>query len=474
MVILFALFILGCGATHVMDVINIWNPIYRLDSLLRAITALASIATALMLVKLTPSIILIPDATIFRKMNEKLIVTNKELEDSYKELAMREEELRVLNISLEGRIEERTKELKESEERFRTLADNIPNLAWMANKDGHTFWYNKRWYEYTGTSLEQMKGWGWRSVHDKKELPKIMERWSESLKSGKPFEMIFPLKGIDGKFTPFLTRVLPITDEEGKITRWFGTNTNIAQQIENETLLEKKNKELTKINIDLDNFIYTASHDLKAPVANIEGLINTLTLILTEKNKSDDEIDAIVTMVKASMERFQATIKDLTEISKVQKNIQEDLANIDVTEAIKQVLLDVSGVIENSQAHTTIITADCPSIYFSKTNFRSIIYNLITNAIKYRSPERIPEIVIRSYKNNDFYIFEVKDNGIGFKMELKDKIFGMFKRFNTAAEGTGVGLYIVKRIVENASGKIEVESEVGKGSLFRIYLKMPE
>src|SRR6185312_3133864 len=272
MLLLFAVFILGCGGTHVMDVINIWNPIYRLDSLLRVITALASIGTAIMLVKLTPSILLIPDADTFKKTNEQLQRTNAQLQESYKELAAREEELRVLNAGLEGLIEERTKELKESEERFRTMADNISNLAWIANGDGWISWYNKRWYDYTGTTPEQMEGWGWQAVHDPDELPKVMESWIESIQSGNPFEMIFPLKGADGAFRPFLTRGMPVRNEQGIITKWFGTNTDISEQIANEALLEAKNEELAKINTDLDNFIYTASHDLKAPVANIEGL----------------------------------------------------------------------------------------------------------------------------------------------------------------------------------------------------------
>ena len=471
MVILFAVFILGCGATHIMDVINIWEPIYRLDSLLRVVTAIASIGTAITLVKLTPSILLIPDVNIFKEMNEKLTLSNKQLEDSYEELAVREEELRILNLRLEERIEERTKALQESEERFRTLADNIPNLAWMANGDGYITWYNKRWYEYTGTSSEQMEGLGWQAVHDPKELPVVVERWAESIRSGKPFEMVFPLKGANGKFTPFLTRVMPIRDEAGNITRWFGTNTDITHQIENEAVLEKKNKELAKTNADLDNFIYISSHDLKAPVANIEGLINTIAQILAEKNKKDDEIDTLIAMIKTSVERFQVTIKDLTEISKVQKNVQNDFEDINTADAIKQVELDIADVINKNEATITINTESCPSVYFSKTNFRSILYNLLSNAVKYRSPERLPQVAVTCYANNNFYVLEVKDNGIGLKEEQKDKIFGMFKRFNVDVEGTGVGLYIVKRIVENAEGKIEVESEAGKGSTFRIYLK---
>lgn len=120
--------------------------------------------------------------------------------------------------------------LLESEEQFRTLAESIPQLAWMADADGWIFWYNQRWYDYTGTTPEQMEGWGWQSVHDPRELSKILKRWRESIITGDPFDMVFPLRGADGVFRPFLTRVMPVRNQAGEIMRWFGTNTDISEQ----------------------------------------------------------------------------------------------------------------------------------------------------------------------------------------------------------------------------------------------------
>jgi PAS domain S-box-containing protein len=120
--------------------------------------------------------------------------------------------------------------LRESEREFRTLADAIPQLCWMANADGWLFWYNQRWYEFTGTTSEQMEGWGWQSVHDPEALPQVLEQWAASVTTGKPFEMVFPLRRSDGVFHPFLTRVMPFKNAEGKVVRWFGTNTDIYEQ----------------------------------------------------------------------------------------------------------------------------------------------------------------------------------------------------------------------------------------------------
>lgn len=122
--------------------------------------------------------------------------------------------------------------VRESEERFRTMVEAIPQLAWMADPDGYIFWYNQRWYEYTGTTPEQMEGWGWQSVHDPDMLPRVMERWKQSIDTGRPFEMEFPLRGADGRFRRFLTRVQPLRDAEGHITRWFGTNTDVDELLE--------------------------------------------------------------------------------------------------------------------------------------------------------------------------------------------------------------------------------------------------
>ncbi len=134
--------------------------------------------------------------------------------------------------------------LKESERQFRTLADSIPNLAWWANRDGYITWYNRRWYEYTGTTPEQMEGWGWQSVHDSQTLPAVLERWKASIATGHTFDMTFPLRGADGVFRPFLTRVMPLKDAEGRVQQWFGTNTDVSEQARAEATEQRLNDEL--------------------------------------------------------------------------------------------------------------------------------------------------------------------------------------------------------------------------------------
>ena len=232
--------------------------------------------------------------------------------------------------------------------------------------------------------------------------------------------------------------------------------------------LSMKNEELLRINSDLDNFVYTASHDLKSPISNIEGLINMLSEEMRGYN--NPEMLNLVEMIQLSINKFKTTIKDLTEITKIQKNINEDVDLIHLPSLIEETKYDIRVLIEQSEAEIST-DIEVESIRFSKKNLRSIFYNLLSNALKYRSPERKAVVNIKVSEVDRGVCIIVKDNGLGINLEQKDKIFLMFKRMHTHVEGTGIGLYIVKRIIENSGGKIEVSSNVGQGTEFKVFLK---
>lgn len=156
--------------------------------------------------------------------------------------------LAVLQTRARRRAEQSEIAADEASRRFQQLANAIPQLAWMAKPDGSVYWYNERWYEYTGTTPDQMHGWGWQQVHEPSELPNVLERWKHSLQTGEPFEMEFPLRGADGIFRLFLTRVVPFRDTTGSIVHWFGTNTDVQYRRDAERSLREHTETLEILN----------------------------------------------------------------------------------------------------------------------------------------------------------------------------------------------------------------------------------
>lgn len=246
-------------------------------------------------------------------------------------------------------------------------------------------------------------------------------------------------------------------------------NTEASEHLES---LSKANKQLKLINADLDNFIYTASHDLKAPISNIEGLMTMLIRNLSEEYTENGLVQKILASIETSIGRFKKTIEELTDIAKLQKT-EDDISELDIAEIVNEVLLDLETTIQQTGATIEVKASKCHKINFSYKNLKSIVYNIISNAIKYKSPERDPHIIIScGDEEKGFISLTIKDNGLGIKQDDLKKIFVMYKRLHSHVEGTGIGLYLVKRIIDNAEGKIEVESEENVGTSFKVFLPL--
>jgi PAS domain S-box-containing protein len=162
---------------------------------------------------------------------------------------------------------------KEGEERFRALADNIAQLAWMADASGSIFWYNQRWFDYTGTTLDEMKGWGWRSVHDPERVDAIARRFREHVEAGEPWEDTFPLRGADGEFRWFLSRAFPTRDVQGRIVLWCGTNTDITEQRGAEARQRKLAREMLYSLTEGKMRLAETEADLPQPFDVFEGAV---------------------------------------------------------------------------------------------------------------------------------------------------------------------------------------------------------
>jgi PAS domain S-box-containing protein len=262
-------------------------------------------------------------------------------------------------------------------------------------------------------------------------------------------------------------------DSSGEPAKVIGVLQDITERKQAEESMELKNIQLLRTNNDLDNFIYTASHDLKSPMSNIEGLLNTLKdSILSEHGEMANDTHLIFQLMEKSINRFKTTILDLTEITKAQKAQDEDIKELNFSQVVEDVKLSIYDKIAESGATINTDFSKANTLNFSKKNLRSIMYNLLSNAVKYRDKNRPSEIFIKTEKTEDYIIVIIKDNGLGITKKGREKLFTMFKRFHDHVEGTGIGLYIVKRIIDNAGGKIEVESEVGEGTTFKLYFKV--
>ena len=345
--------------------------------------------------------------------------------------------------------------LRESEERFRTLANNISQLAWMADSSGWIFWYNKRWFDYTGTTLEEMEGWGWRKVHHPDHVDRVVEKISQCFETGEFWEDTFPLRGKDGNYRWFLSRAVPIRDDDGRVVRWFGTNTDVTEELETQRELERRNAELQQ-------FAYVASHDLQEPLRMV-----TAYLELVESKYSaglDERGRQYLRYAVEGGHRAKGLISDLLAYTKVESSPGER-DRVNMSEALSTVLLSLEPQIQEEEA---IITHDpLPYIVANRGQIELVLQNLISNAIKFYGGDA-PRVHISVEKGPNEWLFSVHDNGIGISPEYHDKLFILFQRLHTREEykGTGMGLAIAKKIVERHGGRIWVESTPGRGSTF--------
>jgi PAS domain S-box-containing protein len=378
------------------------------------------------------------------------------------------------------------KQTKEEAQRFRIVLEGIPQIAWTSTPKGLINYANPFWYQYTGLSDQQTKGNAWLQALLPADVERTVTYFNDCLQTGDHmnFENRFR-RAADGMYRWHVVKASPVRNKAGEIILWVGTCTDIHDQKEyTEKLalakqnlselnhqLSEKNEQLIRTNNDLDTFIYTASHDLKAPVLNIEGLIKNLERKLGREKLLKEPDQQLIEMIYHSIIRFKATIQDLSEIVKIQKTFSEEAAIVSFKEIVEDVKESIGEMLIQTHAKIILDLDQAPQIHISRNNLKSIMYNLISNAVKYRSAERIPEVLIRTEKVNQFICITIQDNGLGMNLPDKDKIFLMFKRLHDHVEGTGVGLYIVKKIIDNMGGKIEVESSLGKGSTFKVYFK---
>jgi PAS domain S-box-containing protein len=244
----------------------------------------------------------------------------------------------------------------------------------------------------------------------------------------------------------------------------------VIRDIHNEKILAEelgnKTREQEKTISDRNMFIHTVSHDLKAPLSNIEGLVNSLK----DGTGNPGEVEAALSMLARSVKRMKSKIDELASLGKAQEENRTRSGGVRIREVLHDVLVDLGSEINASGAEIISDFSGAPVIPLPRKDLESVLQNLISNAVKFASPGRKPIVVIETVKNGGFISLRVSDNGRGIGEEDKNRVFLMYRRLDTGIKGSGVGLAIVKGIVENAGGNIGLESTPGGGSVFKILL----
>lgn len=319
-------------------------------------------------------------------------------------------------------------ELRESEEQFRTMADALPQLAWMADPEGWIYWYNRRWYEYTGTALEDMEGWGWRKVHHPDHVDRVVERIQRSWDTGEPWEDVFPLRGADGQYRWFLSRATPLRDAEGRVTRWFGTNTDITEK--------QKQEEFQAL------LIREISHRVKNSLALVSALLHLQARTLEDASRAPLE-DA------ASRVNAVATVHN-------QLFREADAREIDLAPFLSNL---AAAVATSAPRHETIVDAEPATVSADVAIPIGLFVNeLLTNAYKYAYPEgKEGEVRIEGERTGDGrYRLAVSDRGVGLP-----------EGFDLERAGDSLGMKVVNTLAKQLDGELTVRSG-GPGARFAL------
>jgi PAS domain S-box-containing protein len=352
--------------------------------------------------------------------------------------------------------------MAEKDYEFLNLAESIPTLAWTARTDGYIDWYNRRWYDYTGTTPERMKGWGWSEVHDPEILPKVLERFRHSIENGVPFEMEFPLRGADGSFRTFLTRMEPIRNAQGKITRWFGSNTDVHEKTKN-------NEALRQALAHRDEFLSIASHELKTPVTSLKL---QLQMAKRRLHPALDHADLTEKMGKAidvsarQVDRLTQLIEDLLDVARIQAGkLELTFEEFELAPFLQEAFQRGT---EEGQLLDFTSDVDLPAgfrVRWDRSRIEQVFSNLFSNAGKYAGGKPFS---IRVRLEGDTVQMRAHDEGPGILKARQGLVFERFERATSARNisGLGLGLFIVRRILRDHGGDIRVESEPGRGTTF--------
>ena len=377
---------------------------------------------------------------------------------------------------------------------FEALAENVSHLAWMAAPDGNIFWYNRRWYDYTGYDLETMKGWGWRAVHRPEKVDEVIDFVGRQWAAGVPWESIFDLRAASGEYRSFLTRVEPIHDDAGRLIRWFGTNTDITAQLDSERRLSNLNEELeVRVATAITERMRTeeqlrqaqkleAVGQLTGGVAhdfnNLLTVIRSATDLLKRPDLPADRRDRYVSAISETVDRAAKLTSQLLAFARRQALRPEVFDACRSVTAIGEMMGTLAGA-------RVAITYDLPAtachVNADPSQFDTALVNMVVNArdamegegtivIRVEAVDSMPPIRLHARVDSPFVAVSITDGGSGIPDDVADRIFEPFFTTKGVGQGTGLGLSQVFGFAKQSGGEVMLESVVGQGTTFTLFL----
>jgi PAS domain S-box-containing protein len=351
----------------------------------------------------------------------------------------------------------------ETERQFRTLADSIPQLVWMARADGYRFWFNRRWYEYTGSTLAESEGSGWQRFHDTEQLPRMLDCWRSAVILGEPWEDTYPLRREDGELRWHLARAVPVRNEHGELVCWFGTSTDIQQRIEIE-------QELKETDERKNQFLATLGHELRNPLAPISNALQLWPYVAHDEG----EMRQLRAVVERQLRHLIRLIDDLLDMSRITRGkINLRRQRVDLRDLVTAAAESVKPLID-ARGHTLSISLPDEPVCVDGDADRltQVFANILNNAAKYTGDGG--EISVCA-EVQDRAVVRVRDNGPGIPRDMLHKIFEPFLQVDSTLDrshgGLGIGLTLARQLIELHGGTIEARSEgPGAGSEFIVSL----
>jgi PAS domain S-box-containing protein len=356
--------------------------------------------------------------------------------------------------------------LRQSEERFRTLAEVLPQLVWVTGPDGGVEYYNRPWYAYTGLTEEQTSGEGWLQVVHPEDRESARECWRATAETGAPYEIEYRLRAADGSYRWFLARALPLRDDRGNTARWFGTCTDIHDQRLAQDQLRESDRQK-------DEFLAVLAHELRNPLAPIRNAIR----VLDHVGSPDPQAARQRAVIERQSQHMARLLDDLLDVSRITRGkIELRKEFVDLGAVLSQVVEAHRGALEQRGHRFAVALPDEPlAVHADPTRLHQIVGNLLTNALKYTDPGG--EVSLALAREGEEAVVRVKDSGIGIVPEFLPHVFDLFaqgdRSFAHADAGLGIGLTMVKRLVELHGGRVFARSEgLGRGSEFVVRLPL--